>query len=112
MGMETPVSMLLGDLKGVGGHPECRQVSVMAGVAKRDLPAGTQLKVYGHHHQIDGLTPELLELKSSGNAAPFYLLNGAVLKNDIKVGQLVTAEDVDLSDQPAYKFYAEGLKLN
>lgn len=111
MGMETPLTILLGDLKGIGSHPECRQVSVMAGVAEKDIPAGTVLKVHGHHHSIEGLVPELLELSSSGNAAPFYLLNGAVLKNDIKKGQPVTTDDVEIDGQPAYKFYAEGLKL-
>lgn len=111
MGMESPLTILLGDLKGLGTHPECRQVSVMAGVAEKDIPAGTVLKVSGHHHSIDGLEPELLELESSGNVAPFYLLNGVVLKNDIPKGRPVTVEDVDLEGQPAYRFYAEGLKL-
>lgn len=111
MGMETPLTMLLGDLKGIGNHPECRQVSVMAGVADRDIPKGTVLEVHGHHHAIEGLVPELLELSSSGNVAPFYLLNGAVLKNDIKKGEPVTTDDVDITGQPAYRFYAEGLKL-
>ena len=100
-----------GDLKGIGNHPECRQVSVMAGVADRDIPKGTVLEVHGHHHAIEGLVPELLELSSSGNVAPFYLLNGAVLKNDIKKGEPVTTDDVDITGQPAYRFYAEGLKL-
>ena len=36
MGVETPASIVLGDFLGVGAHPECRQVSVMAGVASRD----------------------------------------------------------------------------
>ena len=32
MGLETPVSILEGDLMGIGTHSECRQVSVLAGV--------------------------------------------------------------------------------
>ena len=86
MGLETPVSILEGDLMGIGTHSECRQVSVLAGVAQRDIPAGTVLAVHGHHHEIDGLTPELLERKAVGSAAPFYLLNGAVLLRDVKAG--------------------------
>ena len=112
MGLETPVSILLGDLMGIGTHPECRQVSVMAGVAQRDLPKGTVLKVEGHHHSIDGLTPELLERKATGNAAPFYLLNGAVLLNDVKRGQPVTTDDVDLSALETYQIYKKGLELD
>ena len=75
MGLETPVSIILGDLMGIGCHPECRQVSVLAGVAEEDMAKGTELKVHGHHHAIDGLVPELLEAKEAGNAAPFYLLS-------------------------------------
>lgn len=63
MGLETPVSIILGDLMGIGCHPECRQVSVLAGVAEEDMAKGTELKVHGHHHAIDGLVPELLEVK-------------------------------------------------
>ena len=112
MGLETPVSILLGDLMGIGTHEECRQVSVMAGVAQRDLPKGTVLKVEGHHHSIDGLTPELLERKATGNAAPFYLLNGSVLLNDVKKGQPVTTDDVDLSALETYQHYKKGLELD
>ena len=111
MGLETPISILLGDLMGIGTHDECRQVSVMAGVAQRDLPKGTVLKVEGHHHSIDGLIPELLELKATGNAAPFYLLNGSVLLNDVKKGQPVTTDDVDLSGLETYQHYKKGLEL-
>lgn len=110
MGLETPVSILLGDQMGIGTHPECRQVSILTGAADRDLPRGTVFTVQGHHHAIDGLTPELLERKEAGHAAPFYLLNGAVLKRDVKKGALITLEDVDLTGLEAYRMYAEGLK--
>lgn len=111
MGLETPVSILLGDFMGVGTHKECRQVSVLAGVAQRDLPKGTILTVSGHHHSIEGLTPELLERKEASNAAPFYLLNGAELLRDVKEGEPVTTDDVDLSRLETYKLYKRGLEL-
>lgn len=111
MGMETPASILLGDLLGIGTHPECRQVSVLAGVADRDLAKGTVLSVSGHHHAIDGLTPELLERKNALDAAPFYLLNGATLLHDVKCGQPVTLSDVDLTGLDTYKLYAKGLEI-
>lgn len=110
MGLETPVSMLLGDLCGLGTHPECRQVSVMAGVADRDLAKGTKLTVAGHHHSIDGLVPELWETASAKDIAPFYLLNGQVLTKDIKKGEPVKLDDVSLSGRP-YELYLEGLAL-
>ena len=111
MGLETPASILEGDFLVVGCHPECRQVTIMAGVADRVLPAGTTLAVQGHHHSIDGLTPQLLEKKDAADAAPFYLLNKAVLLNDVKKGQPVTLKDVDLSGLEAYNLYLKGLEL-
>ena len=112
MGLETPVTILQGDFMGIGTHPETRQVTVMAGVAQKDLPAGTVLKVHGHHHQIDGLLPELLIRSNAKDAAPFYLLNNSILLRDVEEGQPVTLEDVDLSSHPAYALYLEGLKLD
>lgn len=111
MGLETPVSILLGDLMGVGTHEECRQVSVMAGVAQEDIPKGTVLKVHGHHHSIDGLVPELWEKKNAAEVAPFYLLNGMTLIKDIKEGEAVTLEAVELSGRP-YEIYKEGYGLD
>lgn len=111
MGMETPASILLGDFMEIGTHPECRQVSVLAGVANQDLPKGTVLNVAGHHHAIKGLTPQLLEQKEAGNVAPFYLLNGSALLNDVKKGQNVTLDDVDLSGLETYQLYARGLEV-
>lgn len=111
MGLETPVSILLGDFMGIGTHSECRQISVLAGVSEKDLPKGTIFAVEGHHHAIDGLVPMLLERKSDGNVAPFYLLNGMALLNDVKKGELITLDDVDLSQSETYKLYAQGLDI-
>ena len=110
MGLETPLSVLLGDLTGLGTHPECRQISVMAGVAQENIEKGTVLKVAGHHHSIEGLEPELIERKSADDLAPFYLLNGATLLREVKKGQSVTLRDVELSGN-AFEIYKQGLKL-
>lgn len=111
MGLETPVSILLGDLMGIGTHEECRQVSVMAGVAQEDIPKGTVLKVHGHHHSIDGLVPELWEKKDAKEVAPFYLLNGMTLLKDVKQGEPVTLDAVELSGRP-YEIFKEGYSLD
>ena len=111
MGLETPVSILLGDFMDIGTHPECRQISVMTGVAEKDLPKGTELKVQGHHHSIDGLVPQLAERKTAEHLAPFYLLHGMTLSKDVKAGTSITLEDVDLTSLETYKLYLEGLKL-
>lgn len=111
MGLETPATILLGDLMNIGTHPECRQVSILAGVAKKDLPKGTKLQVEGHHHAIEGLTPQLLERNSGNNIAPFYLLNGTTLLKDVKAGSPITLDDVDLSQLETFKLYKKGLEL-
>ncbi len=80
-------------------------------MADDDLGKGTVLRVAGHHHSIEGLTPQLLERKTSGNAAPFYLLNGAALLKNVKKGDVITLEDVDLSEIEAYKIYIKGSEL-
>lgn len=111
MGVETPISILLGDLMGIGTHEECRQVSVMAGIAQMDLPRGTVLKVRGHHHSIDGLIPELWEHEAAREIAPFYLLNGMTLQRDIKKGEAITLDAVDLSGSRPYDLYQKGFNI-
>lgn len=67
------------------------------------------LRWRGHHHSIDGLTPELLERTAIDNAAPFYLLNGTELLRDVKKGETITLDDVDLTQLETYQLYIEGL---
>lgn len=112
MGVESPLSLLLGDLMGIGGHPECRQVSVLVGVAASDLPAGTELNVAGHNHAIAGLLPQLHARSSlPGNVAPYYLLGGTKLIRDVAEGSPITMEDVDLSESLVCSLYLQGLAL-
>ena len=70
-------------------------VSILSGIAEEDMPRGTVLSVHGHHHEIDGLTPELLtNTDAHSGIAPFYLLNGATLKTDIKKGSPIMMENI------------------
>lgn len=112
MGMESPISILLGDLLGLGTHTECRQVSVLVGVAKEDMPKGNEFHVHGHNHKINGLVPKLLDRGKAHNLAPYYLLNGTTLLHDVKKGSPITMEDVDLTQQGAYQLYMQGLALD
>ena len=73
--------------------------------------AGTVLEVKGHHHSIDGLVPELWEKAEAAQIAPFYLLNGLTLKHDIKKGEPVTKDAVDLGDGVYVDLYEKGLAL-
>lgn len=112
MGLESPISILLGDLLKIGTHPECRQISVMSGVASKNFKKGETLKVEGHHHSIEGLIPQLLEKKIAEEVAPFYLLNGAELLNNIDIGRPIKLEDVKLQDISIYDIYKKGLEIN
>lgn len=110
MGLETPISILLGDILGLGTHSECRQVSVMARWPRRTCLREPYLR------SRDIIIPlrdwfRNCELKDAGNVAPFYLLNGTTLLEDVKAGQPITKDVVDLSGSLPYKLYNEGLKL-
>jgi len=111
MGVESPMSILLGDLLGIGGHADTRQVSVLSGVANCDLKAGTEFYVHGHHHDINGLDARLLAREPGMVIAPFYLLNGKKLVKDVKKGSPVMLDDVDLSNSIEYELYTQGLSL-
>lgn len=111
MGLETPISILLGDLKGIGGSEDCRQVSVMSAFTNRDFKKGETLEVSGHHHSIEGIVPSLLPIEQSSDMAPFYLLNNAILKNDIKKGEFIKLEDVEIKSKEGLRAYNQALKL-
>ncbi|MCI8658920.1 MAG: homoserine dehydrogenase [Lachnospiraceae bacterium] len=111
MGLESPISILLGDLMGIGANESCRQTAVMAAVAQEDIAKGTLLKVHGHHHSIDHIVPELWEKRDAMNIAPFYLLNNMTLLNDIKKGDPITLSDVNLKGQRLYELYQLGMAL-
>ena len=112
MGLETPISILLGERMRVGIHPECRQTAVMAGAAERDLAKGTRLLVQGHHHSIEGITPQLLQTQEHADAVPFYLLHQAVLRRDGKRGEPITWDCAELADSRPLQFYKDGLRLS
>lgn len=111
MGLESPITILLGDLKNIGTHSECRQVSVMAAYANEDMKEGRVLKVSGHHHSINGVIPSLLPVEEAQEYVPFYLLNEVKLIKDIKKGQYIRFKDVDLSNKASYGAYDKGLKI-
>lgn len=112
MGLETPVSILLGDfMKNRDAPGVSSSICYGRSCISADLSKGTVLKVEGHHHSIKGLVPELLECVDAKEAAPFYLLNGAELLRDVKAGEMVTQNDVDLSSLETYQYYKQGLEL-
>ena len=114
LGVETPASILLMDFLGVGLHKSCRQVSVMVGKVEVDMKKGSTLKVEGHHHTIENVTPQLYEKdKVPAGVLPFYLLNWAEVTADIKAGEFITEDKVriDPALSAAYEFFTKGLQI-
>ena len=52
-----------------------------------------------------------MEKAEAAEIAPFYLLNGLTLKHDIKKGEPVTKDAVDLGDGVYVDLYEKGLAL-
>lgn len=114
LGVETPASVMLMDFLGVGLHKKCRQVTVMAGKAQAPMAKGSTLKVEGHHHTIENVTPQLYEKdKLPAGVLPFYLLNWAEVTADIKAGDFITKDNVriDPALSDAYEFFTKGLEI-
>ncbi|MBR2282564.1 MAG: hypothetical protein IJ863_08085 [Spirochaetales bacterium] len=114
LGVETASSLVLQHFLGIGGNPDCRQVSIMVGIADRDFRKGERFKVEGHHHEIAGVTPQLLErAQLPSTALPFYVLNNSVASSDIRKGEVLSSDKIELSEETKVPFgyFLEGLKL-
>ena len=108
MGVETPLTIAAA-VDGTSTLPEPRQHTVLAARAGHDLPAGTDFRVAGHHHEIDGLAPVIVA--PDDDVAPFYLLSGARLVRDVPAGQLVRLDDVEGVPEAVLASYRAGLAL-
>ncbi|MBR4478105.1 MAG: hypothetical protein IKO96_05680, partial [Spirochaetales bacterium] len=82
--VETPASVMLMDFLGVGLHKSCRQVTVMVGKTQAAMAKGSTLKVEGHHHTIENVTPQLYE------------------KDKVRIDPALSA---------AYEFFTKGLEI-
>lgn len=111
MGVESPITILMGDLLGIGTQKDYRQTTIMIGEAIKEMKKGSILKVEGHHHEIEGLSPRLIENDNVENIAPYYLLNNAELINDIYVGDIITLDDIEIKNSKTYNAYKKGKKL-
>ncbi|PDP89394.1 homoserine dehydrogenase [Glycomyces fuscus] len=101
MGVETPLSLLdaVDRRRAVSPRPPAPH-AVLAGRARRDLSAGTRLDMGGHHHDVRGLAPVLLDTADAPrDVAPLYLAAHTTLDRDVAAGELVCLDDLaDPSD--------------
>ncbi|TQL46966.1 putative homoserine dehydrogenase-like protein [Homoserinimonas aerilata] len=96
MGIETPLTLLAIARLGLAtGYSQARGDTLLAGRAARDLPTGTVLSMGGHHHDVAGVNPVLVERGTVPvGTAPLYVLSFATTVRDIRAGELIAIDDV------------------
>ena len=99
MGLETPMTLLTVARLGIPtGYRTAQGSTLLAGRAATDLPAGTVLTMGGHHHDVAGVQPVLVE-RGDAPAAPLYVLSFATTVRDIAAGELIAIDDVSGYDE-------------
>lgn len=104
MGVETPLTVHAAVDRSWALAPQPGMI--LAGRAMQDLSAGTELKVAGHHHEIDGVAPVMIAADPA--ASPFYLLDGSRLNRPVSRGDLIGLDDIDGVDTGALTLYLAG----
>ncbi len=100
LGVEAPVSVLAAALLGhATGGESVKPICDLAGRTVRNLEAGRTLHSQGHHHVIDGVEGILLDAfkAEEDNPVPFYLLDNAVLTQDIPASTTITCNMIRFS---------------
>lgn len=104
MGVETPISLLNAVLHNrASGSDQPAQHAILAGRAIETIPAGTVLRMGGHHHDVTGVKPVLLaRAEAPANVAPLYLAAHATTAREIRAGELISLDDI-VGDDPALR---------
>jgi len=101
LGLEAATSVIgAAGLRVSSGAPEPRQVLDLAGKATTNLPSGTLLRMGGHHHSIEHVTPILLDAAALDDASPmpFYLMADLTLRRAVSAGALIRQADLVLDE--------------
>ena len=109
MGIETPLTITAA-VDGTSVVSEPRQHTVLAARAGGALSPGTTFRVEGHHHEIAGVAPVIID-PEAGEIAPYYLLSGATLVSEVAAGELVRLSDLADVPHAALAAYRSGLAL-
>ncbi|MDM0028387.1 homoserine dehydrogenase [Variovorax saccharolyticus] len=112
MGVETPISMLNAVLHGrASGSDRPAQHAVLAGRAIEAIPAGTVLRMGGHHHDVTGVKPVLLvRADAPTNVAPLYLAAHARTARNVQAGELILLDDIAGDDPALREAWLAGLR--
>ena len=111
MGVETPISLLNAVLHGrASGSAQPVVCSVLAGRAIERIQAGTVLHMGGHHHDVTGVRPVMLErAHAPQNVAPLYLAAHARTTVDIEPGELILLDHIVGYDSALSDAWSQGL---
>jgi predicted homoserine dehydrogenase-like protein len=112
MGVETPISLLNAVLHGrASGSDRPAQHAILAGRAIEAIPAGTVLRMGGHHHDVTGVKPVLLARAAAPtDVAPLYLAAHATTARGIAAGALIGLDDIEGDDPALRAAWLEGLQ--
>jgi len=112
MGVETPISLLNAVLHGrASGSNRPAQHAILAGRAIDTIPAGTVLRMGGHHHDVTGVKPVLLARSSAPpEVAPLYLAAHARTARDVLAGELILLDDITGEDPALREAWLTGLQ--
>lgn len=112
MGVETPISLLNAVLHGrASGSDRPAQHAILAGRAIEAIPAGTVLRMGGHHHDVTGVKPVLLpRADAPTGVAPLYLAAHARTVREVRAGELIRLEDIAGDDPPLRQAWLDGLQ--
>lgn len=111
MGVETPITLLNAVLHGrASGSSRPAQHAILAGRAIDAIPAGTVLRMGGHHHDVTGVKPVLLRRADApAGVAPLYLAAHAQTAREVRAGELILLDDVTGDDPALRKAWLAGL---
>jgi len=102
LGLEAPISLLSAALLGRStGGADPKPIVDLVARTTRDFRAGERLTIIDHHsHAMDGVEPLLVDAAPAigGNALPYYLALGGLLRRDVAVGEMLTAEAIEMPD--------------
>lgn len=104
MGVETPLTIHAAMEAAPTRAP--RATTLLAARTTEGLSAGTELTVAGHHHEIAGVAPVMVE--PEGGTTAYYLLDGARLRRDLPPGHLIGEDDVEGIDALALSLHRSG----
>jgi predicted homoserine dehydrogenase-like protein len=98
LGLEAPISVLDAALHGRSSAGSARPHVDLVGRAGTALPAGHELAMGGHHHNIPDIAPELVPAAplADDRPVPFYLLANRRLRRPVRAGALILLGDIEI----------------